>query len=206
MLLVLVALSVASPRSHLAVCDTRGMAYLGSFTADGFVRETYDGTDTQLDRLLSLPWSTGGAAVSVGPVSLTYAEGSSDPLTFSPAHPLAYPGLQILLGPCKEPGVVYLDQPWEGVDALAGHRVAILEPAQGEPVLRVDGALFSLGTWWDEVHVGVLPRTRELQLHRWDGQALVVAPCQSPFSVGWRVVYLGPRRWSVYVETQNTWD
>lgn len=203
-----VALAVPAPPTHLAVCDSGGIAYLGTVGPGGLERATWDGTQGQLDRLLALAWTSEGEAVSLRPARLSILEADFQINALAPSDERAreMSGLQILLGPCANPGVVYVDQPWARVDALPTHRVALLEPSAGKPVLEVNGQRYPLGTWWDEGHSVMQPRVRELQLLQQGDHGLVVAPVRGPFASGWKVVYLGETVWTQQVETENSWD
>jgi len=208
MLLLSVALALADPSSstHLAVCDSGGIAYLGELGPQGLKRVTWDGSSTQLDGLLAVSWRLDGKEDALGPVRLAGLEASFQFANHTPSDPAAHPGQQILLGPCKVKGTVYVDQPWKVVDALDGHKVQLLEPSQGKPVLEVDDKRHPLGTWWDETNANRAPREAIVQQLQWEARQLVVAPTRAAFQGGWLLVQLGEKSQVTRVETENSWD
>jgi hypothetical protein len=206
------ALAAPAPSTHLGVCDSGGVAYLGILEAQGLKRVTSDGTQAQLDTLLSLPWTVHGQAITLGPVRLSLLDADSQDNSWPLSEGIP-PGMQILLAPCSERGAVYIDQAWTGVEALPGHQIQLLEPSPCDFVLDVDGAIHSLGTCKDEEgylppgHAALPPdHFGTLQLLQAGSQGLAIAPHKGPFSKGWLVVQLGAETRVQYIETENSWD
>ena len=206
MLLLFTTIAVAAPTTRLAVCDSGGVAYLGKLSPVGFERVTADGTQEQLEGLLKVPWTVHATPVVIGPPTLSALEASFQVNSWSPSDERAHPGQQILLGPCSEPGAVYVDQSWSEVKTLTGHQIEMLEPSNGLPVLKIDDTQQSLGTRWDETGTQIQEPKEDFQILRRGDEGLVVAPIRGPFSRGWLIVSVGEETHWQRVETENSWD